>query len=170
MPVRGIYRGATPKGVAHTANAPIYVDSDGSDIVKIIPAGSGSTEVQLIDASSTQTLTNKTLTTPVIASSTNVPYIQDATGGALIKMAAGSGAFVTGTVIVATGLATVVGFSASLSGTGTRASGATEISIINVSSITTGAVSLVGSYNGATGATIISASGANGFRWIAYGT
>lgn len=50
--------------------APIRVDSD-DNILKIVPGGAGSvTEVQVIDASSTQTLTNKTLTSPTISSPT----------------------------------------------------------------------------------------------------
>ena len=65
MPSRGITRGATIKGIATPTHTPIYTDSD-DNIVKMIPAGSGTTEVQIIDASSTQTLTNKTLTSPVV--------------------------------------------------------------------------------------------------------
>lgn len=49
--------------------SPIYVDSD-DNILKMIPAATGTTEVQVVDASSTQTLTNKTLTTPVLTTPT----------------------------------------------------------------------------------------------------
>lgn len=61
MAIRNIRRQATnPLAAPGTPNsAPIYVDSD-DNIMKMIPAGSGTTEVQIIDASSTQTLTNKT--------------------------------------------------------------------------------------------------------------
>lgn len=69
MSVRGLYRGATVKGYATPTNCPIYVDAD-DNIVKSIPAGSGTTEVQLVDASSAQTLTNKTLTAPTITAPT----------------------------------------------------------------------------------------------------
>lgn len=65
MPVRGISRSDTINGDATGSNAPIYVDSDDNKL-KMIPAGSGTTEVELIDASTVQTLTNKTLTNPVI--------------------------------------------------------------------------------------------------------
>lgn len=65
MPLRNITRGATVKGLATPTSAPVYVDSD-DNILKVIPAGSGTTEVQVVDASSVQTLTNKTLTSPVI--------------------------------------------------------------------------------------------------------
>ena len=67
MPARGFYRGATILGDAVGSHAPVYVDSD-DNILKFIPAGSGTTEVQVVDASSTQTLTNKTLTSPTITS------------------------------------------------------------------------------------------------------
>ena len=70
MPTRSISRRATALGSAQAHAAPIYVDSDGSNILKFIPAGSGSTEVQIVDASSTQTLTNKTLTSPTLTTPT----------------------------------------------------------------------------------------------------
>lgn len=67
MPTHYIARRATVPPGAATANvAPIYVDSD-DNILKIIPAGSGTTEVQQVDVSSVQTLTNKTLTSPTIS-------------------------------------------------------------------------------------------------------
>ena len=69
MPARNIARQATVPGVATTKAVPVYVDSD-DNIMKMIPAGSGTTEVQIVDASSTQTLTNKTLTSPTIATPT----------------------------------------------------------------------------------------------------
>lgn len=71
MAIRNIRRQATnPLAAPGTPNsAPIYVDSD-DNILKIIPAGSGTTEVQVVDASSTQTLTNKTLTAPTITNPT----------------------------------------------------------------------------------------------------
>ena len=69
MPSRGLTRGAVVKGKATPTHAPIYVDSD-DNILKYIPAGSGTTEVQVLDASATQTLTNKTLTAPTITDPT----------------------------------------------------------------------------------------------------
>jgi hypothetical protein len=63
MPTQYIKRTSTPgpgAGTGKAGAAPVYVDSD-DDILKMIPAGSGTTEVQVIDASSTQTLTNKTV-------------------------------------------------------------------------------------------------------------
>lgn len=65
MSVRNIRRGATVQGYATPTSAPIYVDSDDNKL-KMIPAGSGSTEVEIVDASTAQTLTNKTLTSPTI--------------------------------------------------------------------------------------------------------
>lgn len=75
MAIRNIRRQATnPLGAAGGTNfAPIYVDSD-DNILKIIPAGSGTTEVQIADASSTQTFTNKTLTAPVLSGSVTGTY------------------------------------------------------------------------------------------------
>jgi hypothetical protein len=67
--IRSLFRGPVVKGVATDSSVPIYVDSD-DNILKIIPAGSGTTEVQQIDASSVQTMTNKTLTSPVITNPT----------------------------------------------------------------------------------------------------
>lgn len=71
MAIRNIRRQATnPLAAPGTPNAsPIYVDSD-DNILKMIPASSGTTEVQIVDASSAQTLTNKTLTAPVITGAT----------------------------------------------------------------------------------------------------
>lgn len=69
MPAANITRRATVKGTAIPSSAPIYVDSDDNKL-KFIPAGSGSTEVEIVDASSTQTLTNKTLTSPTITGAT----------------------------------------------------------------------------------------------------
>jgi hypothetical protein len=65
MPTVAIARTATPIKSASPAVAPIYVDSDDNKL-KMIPAGSGTTEVEVVDASSSQTLTNKTLTAPTI--------------------------------------------------------------------------------------------------------
>lgn len=67
MPVRSVVRRATVLGVATPVNAPVYVDSDDNKL-KMIPAGSGTTEVEVADVSSAQTFTNKTLTAPTITS------------------------------------------------------------------------------------------------------
>src|SRR3990167_6509436 len=68
MAVRSIRRQAVnPGAYSGTADAaPIFVDSD-TNILGIIPAGSGTTVVDVVDVSSTQTLTNKTLTSPTIS-------------------------------------------------------------------------------------------------------
>lgn len=58
--IRSVYRGTTVKGYATDASAPLYVDKD-DNILKMVPAGEGTTEVQVVDASASQTLTNKTL-------------------------------------------------------------------------------------------------------------
>ncbi len=70
MPTQYVKRTAIVlPAIAKPHAAPIYVDSD-DNILKMVPAGSGSTEVQIVDASSAQTLTNKTLTSPVITGGT----------------------------------------------------------------------------------------------------
>ncbi len=72
MPSANIVRRATVKGTAIPTSAPIYVDSDDNKL-KFIPAGSGTTEVELVDASTAQTLTNKTLTSPTITGAVLTP-------------------------------------------------------------------------------------------------
>ncbi len=69
MSTRNIRRQATVPGYASATNVPIYVDSD-DNILKMIPAGSGTSEVQILDASSAQTLTTKTFTNPTINAAT----------------------------------------------------------------------------------------------------
>ena len=89
------------------------------------------------------------------------------------RVAAGTGTLVTGAVVVATGLATVTAFTASVKepATGTYTTGANEVHSINVKSITTGAVSVDGVFNSlATGAATVSVSGTATFYWIAFGT
>lgn len=144
MAIRSVARRATVLGInAHPSAAPIYVDSD-DNVLKIVPAGTGSTEVPLV--------------TSLV------------TSGA--RMTAGTGTLVTGSIVVATGLATVLGFVATIEGnTGNTATGVTEVEYIRVTSITTGAVSCLGLYHSADASiTIASASGTATFRWIAFGT
>lgn len=72
MAIRNIRRQATnPLAAPGTpTTAPIYVDSD-DNILKMIPAGSGTTEVQIIDAATAQTITGaKTFASPVLTSPT----------------------------------------------------------------------------------------------------
>lgn len=60
MPTHDIVRSKTVRGQAKKDSAPIYVDQDDNKL-KFIPAGSGTTEIELVDISSVQTLTNKTI-------------------------------------------------------------------------------------------------------------
>jgi hypothetical protein len=88
MPTQYIKRTATtyPATPGRATAAPIYVDSD-DNILKMIPAGSGTTEVQVIDASSVQTMTNKTLTTPTISgvvTNLNPQVTGDASSGVVV--------------------------------------------------------------------------------------
>ena len=125
-------------------------------------APSASDSADLVDVSSTQTLTNK------------VGYLVDKTNATASgrTIAYGSGALVTGSLVVATGLATVVGFSATLlnqpTGTGTNSN-----QLLAATSITTGAVTVTSySVSSVTGATTVSTGSAatGSFSWIAIGT
>lgn len=118
-----------------------------------------------VDRDSAETLTTKT-----IASVATIPYIADATGAGAKKMQAGSGVLVTGTLVVATGLATVTGFTTTLktqpTGTGTASS-----QILVVTAITTGAVTVSAfSVSSVTGATVAATTSTGTFSWIAFGT
>ncbi len=139
--IRSIHRNPTVKGFATAASAPIYVDSD-DNALKFIPAGTGTTEVVVAVAA-------------------------QASG---FKFAAGTGTLVTGSIIVATGLTTVLGFAVALAGSGARATGATEVAQLTVTSITTGAVSVQGMYSTAAATWVSSASGTSAFYWTAVGT
>lgn len=141
MPERGILRAASVKGYATPTNAPCYVSS-GDNLLHVIPAGTGTTEVIIPSAISTS--------------------------GA--RFAAGSGALVSGTATIATGLASVLSFQATLNGPTGFATGATEVSNIIVSTITTGSVVIKGVFNAfVTGAATLSVSGTGGFTWTAVG-
>ena len=126
-----------------------------------VNAPSASDSADLVDVSSTQTLTNK------------VAYIRDQTnsGASNRLMAYGTGTLVTGSVVVATGLSTVTAFVATQYGATGFATGATEVDRVQVSSITTGAVTVMGIYDSfVTGAATLSNSGTATFYWIAIGT
>lgn len=69
MAIRSFARQTTVPGFSSDKCAPVYVDKDDNKL-KMIPAGTGTTEVEIIDASTAQTLTNKTLTAPVISGAT----------------------------------------------------------------------------------------------------
>jgi hypothetical protein len=145
MPVRGILRSPTIKGLATPTHAPLHVDSD-DNLPYMIPAGSGTTLVPLVIG------------------------LSGVTG---VVIASGTGTLVSGVVTVATGLTTVKGFSATVKtpATGTYLTGVTEVHSINVTSITTGAVSVQGVFNSfVTGAATASVSGTAPFWWVAIGT
>lgn len=142
MPERGVYRGAAARGYATPTNAPLRVDST-TNVLKIIPAGTGSTEVEI--PSSLQT------------------------GG--IKIANGSANFVSGAATIATGLTTVTSFQVEIMATG-FATGATEVTNATVSgaftgAIPTGSVTVQGFRLNTQTA---SASGTGLFYWFAIGT
>lgn len=108
MAIRNLRRQATnPLAAPGTpTSAPIYVDSD-DNILKMIPAGSGTTEVQIIDASSAQTMTNKTISANeifntyavdgAISVSSQIAYLTKGSAGAYTLAAPGAAGI--GTII-----------------------------------------------------------------------
>ena len=86
MPARAIRRAATVAGYAIPTSAPLYVDSD-DNALKIIPAGTGTTELA-------------------------VGLAATASG---FRFAVGTGSLVTGALVVATGLTSIIAFTATLS-------------------------------------------------------
>lgn len=139
MPERSIVRRATALGYATPSAAPIYVDSD-DNTVKIIPAGSGTTEVALAQAVSTS--------------------------GS--KYAAGVAALVTGAVTVTTGLTTVLSAMAAPAAQ-PNATGAASPQII-VATWATGAVTFTAySISSVTGATTAANTATGNINWVAVG-
>ena len=101
----------------------------------------------------------------------NDSVVASVSGALNQKISYGSGSLVTGSAVIATGLASVLGFAVTLNGPTGFATGATEVSGLLVSSITTGAVTIKGIFNAfVTGAATISVSGTAGFTWVAIGT
>ena len=87
------------------------------------------------------------------------------------RMAFGTGTLVSGTATIATGLDTVVSFTANVNRTTSPATGAGEVSNIWIGTITTGSVVVTGAFNAfVTGAATVSASGTATFNWLAFGT
>ncbi len=102
-----------------------------------------------------------------------VPFILGLPNVTGAKMAGGSGALVSGTGTVATGLTTIKGISFTVNqpATGTYPTGVSEVHSINIVSVTTGSVVIQGVFNSfTTGAATVSVSGTAGFRWVAFGT
>ena len=140
--IRSITRHPVVRGYATSGSAPIYVDVD-DNALKIIPAGSGTTELA-------------------------VNLAATASG---FRTAVGTGTLVTGAATIATGLTSVLGFTATVYGATGFATGATEVDRIIVGTITTGSVVVTGAFSSfATGASTLSASGTATFYWIAFGT
>lgn len=87
--IRSIHRGPLAKGFATGASAPIRVD-DATNILKLVIAGSGSTEVDQVDVSSVQTLTNKTLTAAVLNNPVIVNPLATIAGDGAIPITSGT--------------------------------------------------------------------------------
>lgn len=113
--IRSITRRATPVGFATAASAPLRVDS-ADNTVKLIPIGSGTTEISLAAAIS-------------------------ASGA---RVAAGISTLASGVATIATGLTSVLSFQTTVLATG-FATGATEATTVVVTGApATGAVACVG--------------------------
>jgi hypothetical protein len=141
MPERGIYRTPTVKGIATVTNCPIYCDSD-DNTLKFIPAGSGTTELV-------------------------IPSAVSASGA---KFAAGVGTLVTGTLAVATGLTSVLGFS--LTPTSNTGGTGTASNPILFGVVTTGTIAVSAYYVstiGASGAIAAAVTATGNFTWTAVG-
>jgi hypothetical protein len=91
MSVHGIARRGNANGAATPTTVPIYVDSADNKL-KMIPAGSGSTVVEVIDASSTQTLTGKTITGSTVVSLVDaagiIKYLSNSVAKTIVDSAA----------------------------------------------------------------------------------
>ncbi len=99
----------------------------------------------------------------------DVPYARNVSGTAF-RYAHGSGALVSGSATIQTGLTTVYAFQATNLGSTGFATGATEVDDIIASSITTGSVLCKGIYSDfSTGSRKLSTSGTTQFTWTAFG-
>ena len=78
--IRSLYRGATQKGYASAASAPIRVD-DTANTIKMIPAGTGTTEVEFLP----------TVTAPVVVSATTLTLAPATHGGRTVKLTSAAG-------------------------------------------------------------------------------
>lgn len=96
--IRSLRRAKSVLGFATGQSAPIYVDSD-DNLVKLIPAGSGTTETVLVDTTTSQTLTTKTLTAPTLTA----PVISGAA-----TLASGA-TLTTPTILIPTTVVTMTG-------------------------------------------------------------
>lgn len=110
MSIRSVRRQASnPGNYPGVENAaPIYVDKDDNKL-KMIPAGSGTTEVEVIDASTSQTLTNKTFTAPIITSATIKQSVTDYSVDGAIAITSGIVTFSKAGVFAGTLAAPVAG-------------------------------------------------------------
>ncbi len=87
MPTRGIRRGDTLIGYATPKNAPVYVDSDDSRL-KIIPTGSGSSEVVIQEASGAGSVYTPTAAVVLTAAQSGLTVLLNASAGFAITLPA----------------------------------------------------------------------------------
>lgn len=144
MPTRALARTNAPRGYAIPTNCPIRVDNS-TNGVKIIPAGTGSTEVELL-----QTIT------------------VGATGS--LKLAAGTGALVSGAATIATGLSNILGYSVDGGGNPSGATAAASPQLLTAVA-TTGSLAVTAyAVTSVTGAVTASTGATGSFSWFAFGT
>lgn len=98
------------------------------------------------------------------------PFVRGVSGADQLRIAYGSGSLVSGSATVNTGLSSILAMDASILGATGFSAGATEVSSVFVSSVTTGSAVIKGIFNSfVTGAATISVSGTGQFTWIAVG-
>lgn len=101
MPIRNILRDSVVRGFATAKSAPIYVDSDDNKL-KVIPAGSGSTEVEVLAQYAPVSLTANTTLSP--ASHGNKTVVLNKADGIAITLPAATGSGVKYRLVVGTTL------------------------------------------------------------------
>mgnify|MGYP001560334025 CR=1 FL=1 len=85
--VRSFYRGVTPLGASHTAAVPIYVDSDNSRL-KMIPAGSGTAETVIQEASGAASQSILTAAATLVAQDSGKTFYLALAGGFTVALPA----------------------------------------------------------------------------------
>jgi hypothetical protein len=87
MPASNLYRGTAVRGYATPTSAPIYV-SNSDNRIRVIPAGSGSTEVILQEASGASVAEVLITTKAVTAAESGKRFFIDLAGGFVITLPA----------------------------------------------------------------------------------
>lgn len=161
MPTRFLKRSAALDGgqTSKAGATAVYVDSD-NDIVTYTTGATGTTEEQLVGRTLTQTLTNKTLTAPVIGAATGTSLaatgaITSSSASAGVGYATGAGSTVTQITSRTTGV-TVNAISGAITTDSTSlAAGAEAAFTVTNSSVAVGDVIVLSSRSGETAGTSV---------------